>query len=294
MRLLLTGASGQLGGYLLRELAGRDGVSVVAWSGATAGARFGAPLRPVDLADPDAVAGAFADARPHVVLHAAALARVADCQCDPERARRVNAGAAATLTGLTQAARARLVLVSTDLVFDGERGGYREDDPPNPHSIYGRTKAEAEAAALTAPRAAVARLSLLFGPSLTGRPTFFDDQVSALRGGRPVALFRDEWRTPLDLETAARALVALAFSHVVGLIHLGGPERLSRLEMGRKLAAALHADASRLIAADRADVPSPEPRPRDCSLDSSFWRALFPQVAWPTHDEALRRLLAAR
>jgi dTDP-4-dehydrorhamnose reductase len=294
MRLLLTGASGQLGAYLLRALAGRDGVSVVAWSGATTGERFGAPLRPVDLADPDAVAGAFADARPDVVLHAAALARVADCQRDPERARRVNAGAAATLTALTQAARARLVLVSTDLVFDGERGGYREADPPNPLSMYGRTKAEAEAAALASPRAAVARLSLLFGPSLSGRPTFFDDQVAALRGGRPVTLFRDEWRTPLDLETAARALLALAFSHFVGIIHLGGPDRLSRLEMGRKLAAALDADPSRLIAADRADAPAPEPRPRDCSLDPSRWRACFPKIDLPTHDEALRRLLAAR
>jgi dTDP-4-dehydrorhamnose reductase len=278
MRLLVTGASGQLGAYLLRELAGRHDVDLVAWSGAARGERFGFPLRPVDVGDADAVARAFAEARPDVVLHAAALARVADCHFDPERAHCINAAPSATLAALADAASVRFVQVSTDLVFDGERGGYRESDPANALSIYGRTKAAAEAAALAAPRSAVARLSLLYGLSLTGRPSFYDEQIAALRGGRPVTLFRDEWRTPLDLPTAARALLALATSDVVGLIHIGGPERLSRLEMGERLAAALGVDATCLIAANRADVLAPEPRPRDCSLDSSRWRALFSRI----------------
>jgi dTDP-4-dehydrorhamnose reductase len=144
---------------------------------------FGAPLRPVDLADAGAVAAAFREARPDAVLHAAALARVADCHRDPERARRVNAAGSAVLAELAAAAGARLVLVSTDLVFDGARAPYREEDPPAPVSVYGRSKVAAEGAVLAVPRAAVARVSLLFGPSLTGRPSFFDEQVAALRAG---------------------------------------------------------------------------------------------------------------
>jgi dTDP-4-dehydrorhamnose reductase len=288
MRLLVTGASGQLGAYLLRRLHGTGGVT--AWSGSRTGTLFGAPLRPVDLGDEGAVATAFGEARPDAVIHAAAWARVGDCARDPETARRVNAGGTALLADLAAAAGARLVHVSTDLVFDGEHAPYREDDPAARVSVYGRTKLAAESAARAAPRAVVARVSLLYGPSLAGRPSFFDEQVAAMRAGRPLTLFADEWRTPLDLDTAAMALLALARADVTGVLHVGGPERFSRLEMGLRLARFLGVDAGNVIAARRADVPAAEPRPRDVSLDSSRWRGLFPGVHWPAWDEALRGL----
>jgi dTDP-4-dehydrorhamnose reductase len=284
MRLLLTGASGQLGAYLLRELRGAD---VTAWSGASRGERFDAPLRPVDLANRGAVAAAFREARPDAVIHAAALARVADCCRDPDRARRINTDAAALLAELAEAAHARLLHVSTDLVFDGENAPYREYDAPRPVSVYGRTKADAEPAVLAAPRSAVVRVSLLHGATLAGRPSFFDEQAAALRERRPVTLFADEWRTPLDLATAARALIALARSDFTGLLHIGGPERMSRLETGRRLAAFLGADPSVIVAGRRDDAPAGEPRPRDVALDSSRWRRLFPGLAWPAFEAAL-------
>jgi dTDP-4-dehydrorhamnose reductase len=288
MRILVTGASGQLGGYLLRRL--RGGADVAAWSGTRRGDLFGVRLRPVDLGDAGAVADAFRRDRPAVVVHAGALARVADCHRDPDRAARVNTAGTAALAELAAGARARLVYVSTDLVFDGERGGYREDDPPAPLSVYGRSKADAEAAVLAVPGGVVARVSLLFGPSLTGRPTFFDEQVAALRAGRPVTLFPDEWRTPLGLAAAAESLLGVAFSDLTGMLHLGGPERLSRLEMGQRLAAFLDADPSAIVAVKREQAPAAEPRPRDVSLDCSRWRGLFPGQPWPTWEEALREM----
>jgi dTDP-4-dehydrorhamnose reductase len=289
MRLLVTGASGQLGGYLLRELRA-NGAPVTAWSGSRRGELFGLPLYPVDLGDTDAVVAAFRRARPGAVIHAGAWARVADCHREPDRAYRVNTGGSGTLAELSAAAGARLLLVSTDLVFDGERAPYREEDPTAPLSVYGRTKSAAEGAVLAAPRAAVARVSLLFGPTLVGRPSFFDEQAAALRAGRPVTLFADEWRTPLDLGTAARALIALVRSDFTGLLHVGGPERLSRLEMGRCLARSLGVSGANIVACRRADAPAAEPRPRDVSLDSSRWRGLFPGEPWPTWEEVLRAL----
>ena len=131
MRVLLTGASGQLGAYLLRELTER-GQDVVAWSGSHSGQLEGVRLRPVDLADPDRVVAAFRESRPSLVIHCAAMAGVADCYRDPQRARQVNTGGTAVLTELAVRSGARLVLVSTDLVFDGECGCYRETDPPRP------------------------------------------------------------------------------------------------------------------------------------------------------------------
>ncbi len=276
-RLLVTGAGGTLGGYLVRDLAGR-GVPFVAWRGA----------RDVDLTDDDALTRAFRGAGPDVVLHAAALARVSDCHRYPDRAFRVNTAVPARLAERCAAAGARLVQVSTDLVFDGERAPYREADVLAPQSVYARSKAEAERAVLARPGNVVARVSLLFGPALTGPPSFFDQQVEALRAGRPITLFQDEWRTPLDLPTAARALVELALADVEGVFHLGGPQRLSRLEMGRLLARHLGADLGLLRAVDRADVPAGEPRPRDTSLVSERWRAAFGHIAWPDMATSLQ------
>jgi len=139
----------------------------------------------------------------------------------------------------------------------------------------------------SAPRGLVVRVSLLFGPSVVGRPTFFDDQVTAARTGKAVALFMDEWRTPLSLKSAASALVALAQSEEAGILHLGGPERMSRLEMGERLAAFLRVDPSFIRAVRREESPSEESRPRDTSLDSSHWRALYPDHPWPSWEAAL-------
>jgi dTDP-4-dehydrorhamnose reductase len=286
MKLLVTGAGGSLGAYLLRDLTTRSW-QVTAWSGTQIGSLFAIPLHPVDLADPDAVTRAFAETRPDVVVHAAALAKVGDCCANPARARLVNVDGTRRLAELAAQHNARLLLVSTDLVFDGEHAPYREGDPPAPLSVYGRTKAEAEQAVLAYPGNAVVRLSLLFGPALTGRISFFDQQIEALRRRKPITLFDDEWRTPLALPIAASALVELVESSFTGLLHLGGPERLSRLEMGEKLARRLGSDPSLVVRIRRDSIPASEPRPRDVSLDSSRWRELFPDCPWPGYDEAV-------
>lgn len=290
MRLLLTGASGQLGSYVLRECLSR-GETIEAWSGRWQGELLGCPLRPIDLIDPDAIASAFRAALPDRVVHTAALAGVSDCYGDPLRAARINTHGSAILAELADRAKIPLVHVSTDMVFDGEHAPYCEDAPVSPVSVYGRTKAEAERAIIAYPRHTIVRLPLLFGPTLTSRPSFFDRQVTALRQGQRIALFRDEWRTPLSLLVAARALLHLAASGPWGLLHVGGPERLSRLEMGQKLAAFLNCDPHGIEAISRSSIAAAEPRPADLALDTSRWRGLFPQQKWPDWNDALAELM---
>jgi dTDP-4-dehydrorhamnose reductase len=289
-RLLLTGASGLLGAYVLQQLRA-TGTPVIAWSGTHQGTLFDVPLRPVDLTRPEEVADAFRQAQPQRVLHTAALARINDCHRDPELAHFINVDGTSTLVNLCAEIGARLVLVSTDLVFDGERAPYREEDSPTPVSIYGQTKVEGERRVLAQPRHCVARVSLLTGPSLVPhRPSFFDAQITALRTGKPITLFADEWRTPLDLATAAHALVELTFSDCTGLFHIGGPQRLSRLEMGLLLAEFLGADPAAIVHGRREQAPAAEPRPRDVSLDSSRWRHHFPTLPWPAFRDTLGRM----
>jgi dTDP-4-dehydrorhamnose reductase len=289
MRFLVTGASGQLGGYLLREIVKREW-PVSAWSGARTGRLFGVELQPVDLSDTGQIRAAFHSAAPTTVISAAAISSMAECRRDPERAQQINTQATALLADLARQAEARFLFVSTDLVFEGEKGWYREQDPPLPLSCYARTKAAAETPVLAVPRSSVVRVSLLFGPSIVGRPYFFDEQVRALRESRPLTLFNDEWRTPLSLATAAQALLAIAQAEVTGILHIGGPERMSRLEMGQRLAAYLQADPSVIVAVPRSGVPAAESRPRDTSLDSSRWRALFPSLPWPSWEQALTEM----
>jgi dTDP-4-dehydrorhamnose reductase len=279
-RILVTGADGVLGGSLLRELS-RRGLSAVAWTG----------RQMLDLTDHAAVTAAFQSASPEAVIHAAALSRVADCYSDARLARRINTDATAHLARLCRDAGCRLVFVSTDLVFDGEDAPYREEDAPAPLSVYGRTKAEAESEVLAYRGHAVARVSLMYGPALSGQRSFFDSLVESLRQGRRTTLYSDEWRTPLALTTAAEALVELALSDRTGLFHIGGPQRMSRLEMGRRLAKVLKLSDDAVRAAGRPNDGFQERRPRDVSLDSSRWRSAFPGVAWPRYEESLAGML---
>jgi dTDP-4-dehydrorhamnose reductase len=291
MRLLLTGASGQLGAYLLRELRNQE---VIAWSGSRTGELFGLPLRPVDLANREAVTTAFAEARPDLIVHTAGITTVSDCHRDPKRARQVNVEGSALLAELAARRQARLLFVSTDLVFDGEKGGYREGDAVGPLSVYGKTKVAAEQAVVSYPAAVVVRVGLLYGPALIERPAFFDQQAAALRAGRPLTLFADEWRTPLSLLATAQALLAVAASDFTGLLHLGGPLRLSRLEMGQRLATVLGCSPPNIVATSRNSGSAAEPRPGDTSLDSSLWRRLYPKQNWPDFEEGLRQMQLAK
>lgn len=288
-RCLLTGASGHLGAFLCLEARRRE-LDLTAWTGRTACSFAGFELHPVELTNPAAVESAFAAARPDVVLHAAALSAIADCHREPTLARRLNTEVAHQLALLAHQRGARFLQVSTDLVFDGQKGGYREEDPPRPLSIYAQTKRAAEEAVLAVPGTLVARVAWLAGPKLLGSPRFFDELVRKLKAGQPVSLFVDEFRTPLGLPSAAAALWDLACGGETGLLHLGGPERLSRFEMGVQLARHLGSPVDLIQPARQAEVAAPEPRPADVSLDSSRWRSLYPQSPWPTFGQTLRQL----
>jgi dTDP-4-dehydrorhamnose reductase len=286
MRILLTGASGQLGAYLIDRLVGR-GHEVIAWSGAETGARRGVDLTPMNLADADATARGLDQADPDAVIHAAAISSAEAVRLDPDRASAVNVEATARIAEWCDRRDRRLVFTSTDLVFDGSRPWNREDDPAEPILSYGRTKRHAEPAVLATSRGIAARLSLLFGPSRCGRASFFDQAIGAIRNGQPRTFFEDEYRTPLDLATAAVILVRLAESDLAGIYHVGGRERVSRFELMRRAATALGLDQSLVLPDRKKEANLVEPRPSDVSLDTTRLALAFPDLMRPTIEEAL-------
>jgi len=286
MRIVVTGASGQLGSYLIDRLA-RGPHEVIAWSGRTQTVRGELRIQPVDLTDSLALAAALEEANPDVVIHLAAISSAEAARRDPKRAVAVNVSGTGRLADWAARHDRRLLYTSSDLVFDGSKSWYAEDDPALPILEYGRTKRDAEPAVLATPRGLVARLSLLYGPSRSGKAGYFDRAIAALRTATPQSFFTDEFRTPLDYITASGILVRLAESAATGLIHVGGPQRLSRFELMRRAAAFLGVDSRFVRANRRADVPVAEPRPVDVSLDTSRLLHLFPDLEFPGVEDAL-------
>ncbi len=206
---------------------------------------------------------------PHFVVLCTALPTIAACEHYRVLARKLNVDVPAEVATWTAAREAKLLHLSTDLVFGAaapSREMYREEDPPSPASEYGRTKALGEAAVLLAdPRAIVARLSLLYGNSFGRGLGATDSLVAALmRGERPV-VFTDEWRTPIDVSTAARTLVRLLVSNANGFVHVAGRERVSRHELAVRV---LGLDPSSVRATTRA-AEGLASRPADVSLDTA-------------------------
>ena len=135
----------------------------------------------LDLLDFAAVRREFQKDKPQLIVHCAAVSTVAAAQKNPDLARRVNVDATALLAGL--AADIPFVFFSTDLVFDGRKGNYAEDDAVNPIHVYGETKAAAEQIVLKNPRHTVVRTSLNGGKSRAGNRGFNEDLRLAWQDG---------------------------------------------------------------------------------------------------------------
>lgn len=254
--LWITGAQGLIGSYLLRQARQK-------WPAC----RVVSIARPeLDLTDFAAVTRRFREDSPDAVIHCAALSRSPVCEANPALARLQNVEVTRHLTDL--GAAGPFVFFSTDLVFDGLRGNYRESDPPNPRLVYAETKVEAEQVVALHPRHLIVRTSLNYGFSDTGNRSFNEEMLNAWRAGRTLRLFTDEFRSPIGAPETARAVLDLLERDATGRVHVAGTERLSRWEIGR-LIAARHPDLSPHLEPSSLRDYSGPPRPPDVSLDCS-------------------------
>ena len=233
-RLLVTGASGLLGLNLCLQVFERREVFGVAHSQPLRGAPF--TFLQSDLAQPGAFERLLERVKPDGVVHCAALANIDACEQDPPRSRRVNA----ELPG--EAARAcgrrgiRLAHISTDAVFDGVTGQYREEDAANPQSVYARDKLAGEKAVLGEyPGAVVARVNF-YGWSLLGQRSLGELFFYNLSAGRKMMGFTDVFFCPLLVNDLAEILVEMLDKDLHGLYHVFSSEHQSKYSFGVMLA----------------------------------------------------------
>ena len=249
----ITGAGGLVGSYLVR--------TALRW--APDWDARGLTRQDVDLTDETAVRRLWQEHQPAAVIHCAAISRPAVCEQNPELATKINVGATALLASL--ASEVPLLFFSSDQVFDGRQGWYVETDRINPINRYGETKAAAEELVLSNPRHTVVRLALTAGTSATGDRSFVEDMRRSVAANLCLTLFTDEFRSPVPAGVVARAAWELIAQKQSGLYHLGGAERLSRMEIGEALAVTYPELASRLQPGSVTVYHGP-PRPPDLSM----------------------------
>jgi dTDP-4-dehydrorhamnose reductase len=249
----ITGAGGLVGSYLVRTAS--------RW--APAWDARGLTRQDVDLTDETAVRRLWQEHQPAAVIHCAAISRPAVCEQNPALAMKINVGATALLASL--ASEVPLLFFSSDQVFDGRQGWYVETDRINPINRYGETKAVAEEIVLSNPRHMVVRLALTAGTSSTGDRSFVEDMRRSAGRDQRLTLFTDEFRSPVPAGVVARAIWELIGQKRPGLYHLGGAERLSRMEIGEALTTSYPELASRLQSGSVAAYHGP-PRPPDLSM----------------------------
>lgn len=228
----------------------------------------------IDLTDYKEMKRMFKEIRPDAVIHTAAAADPNYCQTHKEESHKINVDASINIAGLCSDLKIPCVFTSTDLVFDGLKAPYREEDPVSPINIYGHQKVLAEEGTLKIyPDTAVCRMVIMFGIPGPASESFIQPMLRDMRKGKGVRLFIDEFRNPISAETAVKGIL-LALKKVKGIIHLGGTERVSRYEFGKLLADVFSMTNAQLISCRQVDFIMAAPRPPDVTLDSSKAYAL--------------------
>lgn len=266
MRILITGSNGLLGQKLVAALRQDPDVRLIATSrGEDRTPRpLGDQYLSLDITDGMAVAAAFDLHRPEVVIHAAAMTNVDACELDPVACELQNVIATRYLVEAASRHRSHFIFLSTDFIFDGAHGPYRETDDPKPLSVYGHSKLEGERLVQEAglARWAIARTIIVFGVAEgLSRTNVVLWAKGALEKGDPIRVVDDQWRMPTLAEDLADGCIRIARRRATGIYHLSGPDGMTILELVQRVGAYFGLSTSSVTPVHSDSLGQPAARP---------------------------------
>jgi len=282
MRIFITGGGGLLGARLA-GMAQEEGHDV--FSGYNHSLpETGVPLK-LDLTVDNSIHKAVDQARPEIIFHTAALTDVDRCEAERDLACRINARGTKVLAQAAKKVDAFLVYISTDYVFDGLKGMYKEEDAPNPISHYGYTKLLGEKYA-----DCVARTCVIYGSKpASGKINFALWVWEKLQKGEEIRIVTDQYVSPTLNTNLAGMLLEAGEQRREGIYHLAGATGISRYDFACTIADVFGLERSLIIPAKMADLSWKARRPMDSSMDVSKAARLLSEKPWDI-DKSLRTL----
>ncbi|MGD8546259.1 MAG: dTDP-4-dehydrorhamnose reductase [Candidatus Bathyarchaeota archaeon] len=287
MRLLITGASGLLG-LRLSQKANKDHEVHSAYH----------RHRPIhgrfiqlDITDRESLKKAFEEVNPEVVVHTAALTNVDKCESKKKLAWRTNVEGTKNIAECCQRHESYLLYISTDYIFSGEKGMYREIDEPDPINYYGLTKLRGEEAIKSiTDYYCIARTSVVFGSTQSTNKTNFALWVlQKLANREKIKIITDQWNSPTLNTNLADMILEVLERRLIGTFHLAGAKRLNRYRLAKLLAENFNLDKSLIKPSLSKEIQWTAKRPKDSSLNVE--KALKTLKNRPIEiEEALRQL----
>jgi dTDP-4-dehydrorhamnose reductase len=273
MRIFITGGVGLLGSKLARITLDQGHEVFTGYNHNLPDQ--GEPVK-FDLTTDSSINNAVDLARPEVIFHTAALTDVDKCEMDRDLACRINAKGTKILAAAAKSAGSFLTYISTDYVFNGSRGMYREDDAPDPISHYGYTKLLGEKYA-----DCVARTCVIYGSRpASGKVNFALWIIDNLQKGESIRIVTDQYISPTLNTNLAMMLLEAGEKKLEGIYHLAGAERISRYDYACRLADVFGLDKSLIAPSRMADIGWKAKRPMDSSMDVSKATQILKEKPW--------------
>lgn len=217
----------------------------------------------LDITDAGSVDSLLALERPSAILHAAAISKPDVCVQDPALADLVNIAGTQNLLSAAAEEGSYFCFLSTDFVFDGKRGMYRETDEPAPINYYGQTKWRAEQCVQQYPHGwSIVRTVTVYGQPVAGRPNILSTVVEKLQRGEFYSVFDDQIRTPTYAGDLATGVARLIQGSHAGIFHLSGEEVLTPYQMAIRTAEYVGLDSSLLTRVSAETLEQPAKRPQ--------------------------------
>jgi len=285
MKHLVVGASGQIGGAIYKSLVEKNHDVLGTWYSQPARG-----MRKLDVNDRSRLFKLVKDVSPDVIYACAAMTNVDRCESEPKESFRINVVGLANLVEAANRAGAKIVLLSSDYIFDGSKGPYDVSDLPNPLNVYGYHKVLSEQhVATVAENFLIVRTTVVYGWEVVGK-NFIARLIHKLSQGQKVKVPSDQIGTPTYNRNLSRALIELVGKADQGVYHVAGSTSTDRYAFAVKAAQVFGLDSRLIQAVETGDLKQKARRPLKAGLKLDKTRELL-STKLLGYEDGLRQML---